>query len=152
MGNEKPSFPASRVPSLQSPPPTLTPALLYQFPGLPIISQTLQTWSTSFPPGNSGFSVAISTAIAPMAQMSTGAEYSPALRRTSGARYHLVDTYVVYGNFEWVSRANPKSAILTVYAGGVEGGVTKTEYRRNEFVESCWADVDTRMFSGLMSR
>src|SRR4051812_33488541 len=114
LGNEKPSFPANLVPSLQSPPPTLSPALLYQFPGLPMISQTLQTWSTSFPPGNKGLRVAISTAIAPIAQISTGAEYSPARNNTSGARYHLVDTYVVYGNFECVSLASPKSAIFTV--------------------------------------
>ncbi len=46
----------------------------------------------------------------------------------------------------------PKSAILTVYVGGVDGGVTRAEYRRNEFVVSWWLDVDTRMFSGLMSR
>src|SRR4051794_18751916 len=92
LGNEKPSFPARRVPSLHSPPPTGRPALLVQTAGLPMISQTLHTWSTSFPPGKRGFSVATSTAMAPTAQISTGAEYSPALRRTSGARYHLVET------------------------------------------------------------
>ena len=87
-----------------------------------------------------------------MAQISTGAEYSPARSKTSGARYHLVETYVVYGNLEWVSLASPKSAILTVYAGGVDGGVTKAEYLLKEFPESCCDDVETRMFSGLISR
>lgn len=36
------------------------------------------------------------------------------------------------GSFECVSRARPKSAILTVYVGGVDGGVTSEEYLRNE--------------------
>lgn len=127
LGKEKLSFWASLVPSLHSPPPTREPLFVYQFPGLPMISQILQTWSTSFPPGKSGLRVAISTAIAPIAQMSTGAEYSPALRSTSGARYHLVETYVVYGSLDCVSRARPKSAILIEYVGGVEGGVTIAE-------------------------
>lgn len=90
--------------------------------------------------------------MAPMAHISTGAEYSPARRSTSGARYHLVETYVVKGSFECVSLANPKSAILTVYEGGVDGGVTMAEYRRKEVPESWWPDVDTRIFSGLISR
>ena len=102
-----------------------------------MISHTLHTWSTSFPPGNNGFKVATSTAIAPTAQISTGALYSPALNNTSGARYHLVDTYVVYGSLEWVSLASPKSAIFTVYDGGVAGGVTKLEYLRNVPDVSC---------------
>jgi hypothetical protein len=34
------------------------------------------------------------------AHMSTGAEYSPARRSTSGARYQRVETYVVYGCLE----------------------------------------------------
>lgn len=33
----------------------------------------------------------------------------------------------MYGSLEDVSRASPKSAILTVYAGGVDGGVTSDE-------------------------
>ena len=152
LGNEKPSFCARRTPSFHSPPPTLAPCLLTQLPGLPMISQTRQTWSTSFPPGNKGFSVAISTAMAPTAQMSTGAEYSPALNKTSGALYHLVETYVVYGSFECVSRARPKSAILMEYAGGVEGGVTRAEYLLKAVLMSCGAEVETRMFSGLISR
>src|SRR3569833_613904 len=132
LGNEKPSFPARRIPSRHSPPPTRAPVLLHQLPGLPMISHTLHTWSTSLPPGKSGLRVATSTAMAPTAQMSTGAEYSPARSRTSGARYHRVETYVVYGSLECVSRARPKSAILTVY----EDDVTRDEYRRNEFVDS----------------
>ncbi len=92
LGNEKPSFPARRTPSLHSPPPSRPPDLFSQTPGLPMISLTLQTWSTSLPPGKSGFRVATSTAMAPTAQISTGEEYSPARRRTSGARYHRVET------------------------------------------------------------
>ena len=80
--------------------------------------------------------MAISTAIAPIAHISTGAEYSPARSNTSGALYHLVDTYVVYGNLDCVSRASPKSAILMEYCGGVEGGVTSAEYRLNADDES----------------
>lgn len=129
LGKEKPNFWASLVPSRHSPPPTFDPDLVYQLPGLPMISHTLQTWSTSLPPGKRGFKVAISTAIAPIAHISTGAEYSPARSRTSGARYHRVDTYVVYGSLDCVSRASPKSAILIEYIGGVEGGVTIDEYR-----------------------
>lgn len=152
FGKENPNACARRVPSLQSPPPTLLPFLSYQLPGLPIISHTLQTWSTSLPPGKRGFRLAISTAIAPIAHISTGEEYWPARRSTSGARYHLVDTYVVYGFRECVSRASPKSAILTVYRGGVLGGVTNDEYRRRFIPVSWGAEDDTKMFSGLMSR
>jgi hypothetical protein len=94
-GKLKPSLPANRVPSRHSPPPIFFPLLPTHCPGEPITSHTLQTWSTSFPPGNSGFKVATSTAIAPTAQMSTGALYSPARRSTSGALYHRVETYVV---------------------------------------------------------
>ena len=82
--------------------------------------------------------------------MSTGAEYSPARSRTSGALYHLVETYVVYGNLDCVSRARPKSAIFIEYVGGVEGGVTSDEYRLNAEL-SYGADDETKMFSGLMS-
>ena len=84
--------------------------------------------------------------------MSTGAEYSPARKSTSGARYHLVDTYVVYGSLDCVSLARPKSAILIEYVGGVEGGVTRAEYRLKADEESWGADDETSMFSGLMSR
>lgn len=92
LGNVNPSFWASRFPSRHSPPPTLAPDLLYQLPGLPMISQIRHTWSTSLPPGNRGLRVAISTAMAPTAHMSTGAEYSPARSSTSGARYQRVET------------------------------------------------------------
>jgi hypothetical protein len=74
FGKEKPSFCANLTPSFHSPPPTRWPYLLTQPPGLPMISHTLHTWSTSLPPGNSGLRVAISTAMAPTAHMSTGAE------------------------------------------------------------------------------
>ena len=42
----------------------------------------------------------------------------------------------MYGEVECVSRARPKSAILTVYIGGVEGGVAMAEYLRRERLES----------------
>jgi len=89
--------------------------------------------------------------MAPIAHISTGAEYSPARRSTSGALYHRVETYVVNGSLEWVSLARPKSAIFIEYVGGVDGGVTSEEYRLKAEEESWGADDDTKMFSGLMS-
>ena len=44
--------------------------------------------------------------------MSMGAEYRADRSSTSGARYHRVDTYSVYGGRDRISRASPKSAIL----------------------------------------
>lgn len=59
---------------------------------------------------------------------------------------------MVYGSFDCVSRARPKSAILIEYDGGVDGGVTKDEYLLKVDIESCGADEETRMFSGFISR
>ena len=45
--------------------------------------------------------------------MSTGALYPLDLNTHSGARYHLVDTYSVYGGADLVSLISPKSEILS---------------------------------------
>lgn len=45
--------------------------------------------------------------------MSTGELYPLDLKTHSGARYHLVETYSVYGGEDFISLTSPKSDILT---------------------------------------
>jgi hypothetical protein len=46
------------------------------------------------------------------AKISTGELYDPC-KSNSGARYHRVETYSVKGGRDRISRASPKSQILT---------------------------------------
>lgn len=84
-------------------------------PGWPSKFTCLRSWSGSSEPGKSGLNVDISVAIVPKAQISIGYEYLPLRSKSSGARYHLVDTYEVYGSGQSAFRAKPKSASLTIY-------------------------------------
>jgi len=52
--------------------------------------------------------------IAPIANISIGGPYFDDLKITSGALYHLVETYSVKGGLYLVSFASPKSANFTV--------------------------------------
>lgn len=116
FGKENPTFFASLIPVFQLPPPMVLPlsSTPYSELGSPKVSQILYTWSISLTPGKSGLRFSISAKIVPSAHMSTGGPYSVDRSRTSGARYHLVETYSVYGGFDDVSLARPKSANLTI--------------------------------------
>jgi len=50
----------------------------------------------------------------PIANMSTYSPYPLDLKTHSGARYHLVETYSVYGGALAISFINPKSLILVM--------------------------------------
>ena len=60
--------------------------------GVPMTEQILNISSISELPGNKGRNVYSSAMIQPTAQMSMGAEYIVERSRTSGARYHRVET------------------------------------------------------------
>ena len=51
----------------------------------------------------------------PKAKISTGKLYPLDLRTHSGALYHLVDIYSVYGGALLISLTKPKSEIFTIY-------------------------------------
>ena len=80
--------------------------------GEPRILQILYSWSSSFDPGKRGDNDISSAIIQPHAQRSTAELYRLDRRRISGALYHRVEIYSVYGGRLFVSRAKPKSAIL----------------------------------------
>lgn len=70
----------------------LKPSGQSRLSGVPITEQILNTSSISELPGNRGRKVYNSAMMQPTAQISMGAEYMVDRKRTSGARYHLVDT------------------------------------------------------------
>lgn len=84
--------------------------------GVPNILNILKIWSISVSPLKKGYFVTISTKIQPIDQISIGVEYSSDPKRTSGALYHNVTTYAVYGLIGMENiLAKPKSPILAVY-------------------------------------
>mmetsp|Transcript_23937 Transcript_23937/g.38375 ORF Transcript_23937/g.38375 Transcript_23937/m.38375 type:complete len:213 (-) Transcript_23937:362-1000(-) len=80
-------------------------------PGVPRSSQVSCIWCSSALPGSIGFFSSSSPKLHPTDHMSTAVVYASAPRRSSGARYQRVTTFVVQGFCSLRnSRDNPKSA------------------------------------------
>ena len=83
--------------------------------GSPRTFKTVQICSMSLSPGNRGDELIISPNIHPIAHRSTPSSYFLALNNNSGALYHRVATWWLYGRFLLPSNtlARPKSAIFS---------------------------------------
>lgn len=82
--------------------------------GEPKMETILLIWSISEFPWKRGLLRYISATMQPTANTSTAAEYEGYLNSSSGALYHLVEMYSVYGGLLLISRLMPKSMILMV--------------------------------------